>query len=458
MPCHNIQVTRPEGQLYAFAFPSDWQQAIEQALESLRGTTNGLAPLVALIKGPRKVGKSTFSRILLNRLTRVYRQVAYLECDLGQAEFSPSGMVSLHVIKRPIFGPPFSHLQWPIAAHYIGSDSPRSSPHHYISAIAALLQTHKSDIQYAPFEGAEDLVDKRNHSMTPLVINTSGWTRGMGGDLLRQIQELARPTHIFDIDGQRGPGHEELGPGDRTSLQEIEGATVWTDESFLPRSFNSSCSQAAMYRLRPFNPPPSARVPSPAELRALCIMSYFYGRPSDEGMTWRVNRSLVAIPPYQVDVTVAFDAVILTGSGAEDVVVEEVLRTLACSIVGLVESTAQGDSSRTSGFPYIQGRGPPDPWTSRCLGLGFIRGISSSAESTGVCIHLLTPLPPSVFRRCRVMVKGELEMSIWAFMDRSEEERPNGWGVMPYLTHNSGAAAVGSKTKTRKNVLQRGYR
>jgi len=33
-----------------------------------------------------------------------YAQVAVIDCDPGQSEFSPSGMVSLTVISKPHFG------------------------------------------------------------------------------------------------------------------------------------------------------------------------------------------------------------------------------------------------------------------------------------------------------------------------------------------------------------------
>lgn len=33
-----------------------------------------------------------------------FRRVAFLECDLGQSEFTPGGMVSLHLISRPVLG------------------------------------------------------------------------------------------------------------------------------------------------------------------------------------------------------------------------------------------------------------------------------------------------------------------------------------------------------------------
>lgn len=33
-----------------------------------------------------------------------YRRVAFLECDLGQSEFTPAGMVALTIVDKPLFG------------------------------------------------------------------------------------------------------------------------------------------------------------------------------------------------------------------------------------------------------------------------------------------------------------------------------------------------------------------
>jgi len=33
-----------------------------------------------------------------------YRKVAFLECDPGQSEFTPAGMVALNIIEQPVFG------------------------------------------------------------------------------------------------------------------------------------------------------------------------------------------------------------------------------------------------------------------------------------------------------------------------------------------------------------------
>lgn len=38
--------------------------------------------------------------------------IAFMDLDSGQAELTPPGMISLTVIRRPLFGPPFSHYSW----------------------------------------------------------------------------------------------------------------------------------------------------------------------------------------------------------------------------------------------------------------------------------------------------------------------------------------------------------
>ena len=86
-------------------------------------TDTDLAPVpICIVKGPKKSGKSTFARTLVNRLLNrsvensffqsahllitlpSYRRVAFLECDVGQSEFTPGGLVALNIVEKYIFG------------------------------------------------------------------------------------------------------------------------------------------------------------------------------------------------------------------------------------------------------------------------------------------------------------------------------------------------------------------
>lgn len=59
-----------------------------------------------LVKGPKRTGKSTFARSLANRLSTSFKRVAFLECDVGQTEFTPPGIIALNVLEHPVFGMP----------------------------------------------------------------------------------------------------------------------------------------------------------------------------------------------------------------------------------------------------------------------------------------------------------------------------------------------------------------
>jgi polynucleotide 5'-hydroxyl-kinase GRC3/NOL9 len=61
-------------------------------------------PPIILVKGPKRSGKSTFARATLNNLLNRYEKVAWLECDLGQGEFSPGAVVGIWMINSPILG------------------------------------------------------------------------------------------------------------------------------------------------------------------------------------------------------------------------------------------------------------------------------------------------------------------------------------------------------------------
>lgn len=65
---------------------------------------DSFSPFIAILKGPKRSGKSGMSRALVNRLLRKYQKVAYLETDLGQSEFGPEGAVSLVVLEEPLLG------------------------------------------------------------------------------------------------------------------------------------------------------------------------------------------------------------------------------------------------------------------------------------------------------------------------------------------------------------------
>lgn len=94
--------------VYPHQTSSSWSEALDtmdrQASADSGGHEEVNPPVVLLVKGPKRVGKSSFARSAVNRLLGQHDKVAWLECDLGQSEFGCGGVVGIWLIERPIFG------------------------------------------------------------------------------------------------------------------------------------------------------------------------------------------------------------------------------------------------------------------------------------------------------------------------------------------------------------------
>ena len=319
------------------------------------------------------------------------------------------------------------------------------------------------------------------HSI-PLVVNTMGWIKGLGADLNRKIETTVQPTDIFEV---RGSHETRLDPGSST--------TTWVPESSW--SYNAygetnphNYSTARVHILEPPSPGFTVAGTTAADHRNITILSYFHAvfpRYVTPGLLeqltadqWDVSRPLCTMPPFEVNCSTAFDKIILTGAGSEDVVDEEVPRVLNATIVGLVVCDQGVIDHKTdlgpSGLPYTRSFEPPSPLSSKCVGLAAVRGVSSlnriatsSTSSSSPYFHLLTPVPYPLLSQSRTLVKGELELPIWAFLDfRSFTNNGHDIGdiagvdpeFVPYLQWRKATEGVlgAEKRKVRRNIMRRG--
>jgi polynucleotide 5'-hydroxyl-kinase GRC3/NOL9 len=366
-------------------------------------------------------------------------------------------------------GPPFTHPTLPNHAHYIGGTTPRSTPSHYLAAIQSLLESYRLDVQLTsdPLESDDD--DTRISDVIPLVVNTMGWNKGLGADLTHKIEDLVQPTAIYEIEAP--------------ASFEQEWATAAPPPPYL-----SQTHPANLHTLQPIPPSVLSTNYSPADHRALSILSYFYAVFPDTtsttsgdlslseltAMSWNTSLSLCARPPYEVEPARTFERIVLTGAGMEDVVPEEIGRVLNGAIVGLVScqpgtldnDISMSDSPSSQTMPYTQGSFPPSPSTSMCHGLALIRSVSSVSPSSGppssqtaIQMHIITTLPPSLLSRSTVLIKGELELPIWGMLDLSDGSGSVG-GVektkVPYLQWGKGEGIGGERRRIRRNLMRRG--
>ncbi|KAF8709245.1 mRNA cleavage and polyadenylation factor CLP1 P-loop, partial [Rhizoctonia solani] len=434
----------------SFDFPDDWQQAIATILSVVSkedpGTEGSFAydAPVILVRGSKNSGKSTFSRVLANNLTSRYHSVAFIDCDLGQSEFTPGGMVSLNVLKTPVLGPPFTHDNPPRYAHFIGGNSPKTSPSHYLAALGDLAQRYQLELKYSESLNDENVDNDltKNPGSVPLVINTQGWVKGLGADLLRSIEGLFTPTHIVEFQTPRISSSFDLFQAQPPSYSKDFGR-------------DPSTNPCRLINLSPILP--SSRSPrfSAADLRSLTLASYFYSRNHKDNHVdqsysiacWDTSLSMRNIAPISIDIRSALESITIVSPTGDDVVQADISRAIVCGIVGLV---VPDFPSKPAQMIYAQGALPPPPQNSRCIGLGFVRGASATH------LHLLTPVPANQLRLCRILVLGELTMPVWAFLD--PEKDTNEEDGLPFLQWGRSIAeeAGGERKRIRRNIMRRG--
>ncbi|KAL2117466.1 hypothetical protein VTJ04DRAFT_7126 [Mycothermus thermophilus] len=227
--------------------PAEWNKKLAALVASKRSTT----PIIFLC-GPKSSGKSTFGRLLVNRLmtdrggvkNRPWSPVMFLDLDPGQPEYSPPGVVSLCKLTNPNLSPSFCHptlspTQGLIRAHATASVTPAQDPAHFLECALDLFSHYRTG----------------PNKQSPLVINTPGWIQGTGLDLLTSLITSLQPTEVIYM-SQDGP--EETVSGLQTACKET-----------IP--FSTLPSQ-------PSEPSPSSR--TPLHLRTMQMMSYFHLRPA----------------------------------------------------------------------------------------------------------------------------------------------------------------------------------
>ncbi|KAJ1735960.1 Polynucleotide 5'-hydroxyl-kinase grc3 [Coemansia biformis] len=210
--CGFDPVARLTPDLQLLQTPPDWAEVLDQASSAALQLDSNFEPIspVYVVAGGQGLGKSTFARLLINRLVGRFGRVFYLETDLGQPELAPPGVLSLTMLTDPLLGPPFTHAGQiePYHAVYMGVTTPKNDPDRYVHAIQRLVaayRDHTDSVQLA-HESAETRDNGHGASaggldkqVVPLVVNTQGWLKGLGLDLHYSLCEEVRPTNYIQV-------------------------------------------------------------------------------------------------------------------------------------------------------------------------------------------------------------------------------------------------------------------
>lgn len=232
-----------------FDVPADWLSVASGLTSALSYST----PIIFVV-GPRKVGKSTMSRFLANSLWSHTGQLAFLDLDSGQTEFTPPGCLSLNLVKtNPLLGPPMSHQCITEGLVYLGTMSPSDDPKGYLKGAKQLINQYLCD--YHP-------------NGIPLVVNTMGWVTGLGMSLLQSLLHAAPVTHMIAFsNGEQEPyGYVQQALFESSGFSPAFSAEQAPQTAYVHASESSGTASSRLSRI------------SPVDLRSLTFSSYFLGK------------------------------------------------------------------------------------------------------------------------------------------------------------------------------------
>ncbi|KAM5248735.1 polynucleotide 5'-hydroxyl-kinase NOL9 [Ctenodactylus gundi] len=377
---------------------------------------------VVLVCGCQDVGKSTFNRYLINQLLNSIPCVDYLECDLGQTEFTPPGCISLLNITEPVLGPPFTHQRTPQKMVYYGKPTCKESYEDYIEIIRYVFSAYRRE--------------------APLIVNTMGWVSDEGLLLLIDLVRLLSPSHVVQFSSAQSKYMPTLTPeyvGDMDGLYtkskskarnrgfqlpEFTDGLEFADEDKGSPVLFTGHKLMCVYSEFPIRKTARNRESHNRIFRDLAVLGYLSQLlpPVPKAVS-----PLHGLTPYQVP----FNAVALRITHS-DVAPTHILYAVNASWVGLcrilddVRGYARG--------PILLAQTP----ICDCLGFGICRGIDMEKR----LYHILTPVPPEELRTVNCLLVGAVSIPHCVFKSQQGPE-----GTIPYVTTDYNVELPGASEK-----------
>lgn len=368
---------------------------------------------------------------------------------------------------NPPTGPNFTHPAKAVRSCFLGSLSPTLYAEAYLATIAALLEHYRFEIQYpvssrpradtAFYTAAAALAASKITEIVPLVVNTQGWVKGLGADLLLDIERMVQPTVVFDFAA--------------AASGEVDGANgEWARSGDDSQGAGLAHSQETATRIISLSAVPTTPLLSKytaAEFRILSMMSYLHSvatpQATSAGLSaiaqqWDYSTALVRQRPWRVDMQVIRE-IYLAGEGADAVVPDDLPLALNGAIVALAERIQPFSKELPDDTVYTTGRPLPQPDEVYCLGLAVIHSIAPDLSSA----NILTPISPRDLARASIVIKGELELPVMAMLDwntgAADEDQGllgTAWEDVPFLQIGPADGVGMGRRRYRRNVMRKG--
>jgi polynucleotide 5'-hydroxyl-kinase GRC3/NOL9 len=204
------------------------------------------------------------------------------------------------------------------------------------------------------------------------------------------------------------------------------------------------------------------------------MIAYFHSflSTSSTNTRWDFTAPLLAIPPYQIDLSPSgpLKRVLVSGEGGDAILPADLGIALNGNIVALAEITDLDPSA-----PIFDPSAPPPSLEEiNYLGLALVRGLrpnethrGASAEgdnedqAQGYTLHLLTPLPAEVLSRANCIIRnGAVELPLCGMLDwrasNAQDLAGTKWEEVPYLDVSGVVGVGGERRKFRRNLMRKG--
>ncbi|KAL7859344.1 hypothetical protein SRHO_G00144910 [Serrasalmus rhombeus] len=369
-----------------------YREALSNLLSAWEGDFDR-CPIV-LVCGAKNSGKSTFNRHLINSLLNHTASVEYLECDLGQTEFTPPGCLSLSTVTEPLLGPPFTHQREPDHMVFYGQADCQADLDRYLDSLKTLWRHYSGE--------------------NPIIINTMGWVKGHGFQLLLDLIRFFSVTHLVQLSYGDTPQCHSLTPEFLRSAQGWQthppSQPSITEEPVSHLSARSHVLLSVHSEFEGAGTFGEMRHQRSNELRDLALLGYFSHLQSSEPGP---IRPLHCFTPYQVP-----HSAVAIGVTHCEVAPNHILYAANASLVGLC---CLGEKVSGRGGPVLLSQVP----ICHCVGLGVLRGVDMARG----LYFLVTPVPPAALRQVNCLLLGEIKMPKILFTTQHGVEME-----LPYVT------------------------
>ncbi|XP_031618492.1 polynucleotide 5'-hydroxyl-kinase NOL9 [Contarinia nasturtii] len=339
--------------------------------------------------GGKGVGKSTFVRYLINSHFDKFKKFLFIDLDIGQPELFVPQTLSATIVTEPFLGPGYLRNVKPTKSVLFGDINVLPDPFKYWRCVTEIFKFCASNKEFAKM---------------PWIINTMGYSRGFGTELIACISKLFKPTDLVQIQSRSTmENFDQIMMDDivnnfkfnvfKSELDEITGKCVYRTHIFNAVRDKSNHKHVDM---------------NAKDIRYTMILAKL-GNCLKSNSDW-----LTSVKPFEASLN---DLDILVTSGVE-INPADYLDLLNGNLVYLCEKHSE------SGNDIVD-----------CHGIGIVRSVDASTNK----VYLISTIPLDELRMVNVLAIGAIPLPSAVFLNQHSQIR----GAVPYVYNSD--KFVGSK-------------